>query len=161
MVHPQTAIPTCDAPGLSLHLQPLASRVIQPLPVDGDGRVHGRYLLLLPQESLGCRLQTGLCARRGDAAPEAWTWLRWQACCPPPQKIAPTPVTCCQGFVSCTGVSASRLGVPSPSLIVALYRLLAAIRLSTSFVARPTHTTSSPVAMGSRVPACPTFLEKG
>src|SRR5271165_3050109 len=54
--------------------------------------------------------------------------------------------------------SASSVLVDWPSLIVATYSFSVSVRYPSSLVAFFTPTTSTPVAIGSSVPACPTFL---
>ena len=54
--------------------------------------------------------------------------------------------------------SASSVLVDWPSLIVAAYSFSVRVRYPSSLVAFSTPTTRTPVAIGSRVPACPTFL---
>src|SRR5262245_11994029 len=66
-------------------------------------------------------------------------------------------VTPTVGRVSTGSPSASSVVVLTPSRMVASYRLSASVRCPRSLVARPTPSTSTPVAIGSRVPAWPTF----
>ena len=54
--------------------------------------------------------------------------------------------------------SASSVLVVWPSLIVASYSFSVSVRYPSSLVAFSTPTTRTPVAIGSSVPACPTFL---
>ena len=67
-------------------------------------------------------------------------------------------VTCSHGARSSTSVAASWLGVPSPSRNTPVYTLSMPVKLSTIFVALPTHKISKPVASGSSVPQWPTFF---
>lgn len=56
-----------------------------------------------------------------------------------------------------TSPSRSSVTVVWPSRMVASYVLAVSIRWPSSRVARSTPITSTPVAIGSSVPACPTF----
>ena len=67
-------------------------------------------------------------------------------------------VTCSHGARSSTSVAASWLGVPSPSRNTPVYTLSMPVKLSTIFVALPTHKIKRPVASGSSVPQWPTFF---
>mmetsp|Transcript_2746 Transcript_2746/g.7742 ORF Transcript_2746/g.7742 Transcript_2746/m.7742 type:complete len:233 (+) Transcript_2746:2375-3073(+) len=67
-------------------------------------------------------------------------------------------VMCSHGRRSETSDSASYDAVASPSLIVPVYSFSCSIKLSRCLVPLPTHIITSPVAMGSNVPAWPTFL---
>lgn len=51
---------------------------------------------------------------------------------------------------------AGKGGALGGALLSPVYSFSCAMKLSTCFVPFPTHTMTSPVAMGSRVPACPT-----
>mmetsp|Transcript_5809 Transcript_5809/g.21184 ORF Transcript_5809/g.21184 Transcript_5809/m.21184 type:complete len:223 (+) Transcript_5809:397-1065(+) len=64
---------------------------------------------------------------------------------------------CCQSARWTTSVSASYDGVASPRRNVPLYSFRWAWKLSCHLVPFPTKTMSSPVAIGSNVPACPSF----
>ena len=67
-------------------------------------------------------------------------------------------VTCSHGALSSTSSQQSCDGVPSPSFIVPVYTLSMPVNESTIFVALPMQRMSKPVAFGSSVPQCPTFL---
>src|SRR5215468_4450751 len=67
-------------------------------------------------------------------------------------------VTSLAGAPAMTLPSASQVSVAWPSLIVARYSFSVRARCPSSRVALPTPTTSTPVASGSSVPACPTRL---
>src|SRR5580693_6164205 len=62
------------------------------------------------------------------------------------------------GALLMSSPSASSVLVDWPSLIVAWYSFSVRVRYPSSLVAFSTPTTRTPVAIGSRVPACPTFL---
>src|SRR2546423_13985174 len=72
-----------------------------------------------------------------------------------PARIASSS-TSPAGAEDTTGPSASSVTVACPSRIVAAYPLSAPITYVSNRVARPTPSTSTPVAIGSSVPPCPT-----
>ena len=80
----------------------------------------------------------------------------------PSMALAPAAksasLTCSHGRRSSTSSQQSCDGVPSPSFIVPVYTLSIPVNESTIFVALPTQRMSKPVAFGSSVPQCPTFL---
>mmetsp|Transcript_11425 Transcript_11425/g.20670 ORF Transcript_11425/g.20670 Transcript_11425/m.20670 type:complete len:208 (-) Transcript_11425:245-868(-) len=67
-------------------------------------------------------------------------------------------VMCSHGEVASTADSLSYDGVLSPRRRDPVYSFSCAMKVSTCLVPFPTHTMTSPVAIGSSVPACPTFL---
>jgi len=78
-----------------------------------------------------------------------------------PARIVSRPAwssSCGTGCVATISPSRSYVSVVVPSWIFARYTLSDAIRYSLTRVAWPTHTSSTPVANGSSVPACPTRL---
>ena len=60
------------------------------------------------------------------------------------------------GAVATTSPSASSVEVRAPNEMSATYPLRSSVRRPNNFVARPMPTTSTPLALGSKVPACPT-----
>ena len=64
---------------------------------------------------------------------------------------------CSTGYSASISVSKSKEGVVAPNLMVATYSLVWYWKLSISLVFLPVHRIITPVARGSKVPACPTL----